>query len=148
MVLMGKQSIDDDYNQTGQMAAGLLNWPQATFASNVKLTNSEHLQIDLGDDGCEVEREIDGGLQTVGMTYPCLITCDLRLNEPRFASIPQIMKAKKKPIEKVKLAKLDIGEFNRLEVVSTAEPEKRSGGEILADVDELINRLKNEAKIL
>lgn len=102
----------------------------------------------MTDSGVEVTREIDGGLQTVGMNTPCVVTCDLRLNEPRFASIPQIMKAKKKPTEKVKLASLDIGEFGSLEILDTHEPEQRAGGIIVSSVDELIEKLRGEAKVL
>lgn len=138
MVLMGKQSIDDDFNQTGQMAAALLGWPQATFASKVEMTDKE----------CLVEREIDGGIQSLKMNYPCLITCDLRLNEPRNASIKQIMAAKKKTIETLELSSIDIGKSAALQFVSVDEPAKRKAGVKVETVDQLIDKLRNEAKVL
>lgn len=138
MILMGKQSIDDDYNQTGQLAAALLGWPQATFAS----------KIDLGDGFCTVEREIDGGIQTLKLPVPCLVTCDLRLNEPRNASIKAIMAAKKKPIDTIELKSIDVGQTRALDITSVEEPSKRKGGVKVKSVDELIAKLKNEAKII
>lgn len=137
-VVMGKQSIDDDYNQTGQMLAGMLNWPQATFASKVT----------LNEDSVDVEREIDGGMQALRMTYPCQITCDLRLNEPRFASIKHIMQAKKKKVENIKLDSLGIENDEKIEILEVEEPEKRAGGITVMSVDELIDKLQNEAKVL
>lgn len=138
MVLMGKQSIDDDYNQTGQMAAALLGWPQATFASKIDVTDSE----------CVVEREIDGGLQVVKLPFPCVVTCDLRLNEPRNASIKQIMAAKKKVIDTLELKSIDIGKTAALQFVSVEEPAKRKAGVKVESVDQLIDKLRNEAKVL
>ena len=139
MVIMGKQSIDGDYNQTGQMLAGLLKWPQATFASNVRIFD------DLKS--CEVDREVDGGIETLKLSLPCLVTCDLRLNEPRFASIPQIMKAKKKKVESLKLEDQGLN-GHELEILSVEEPKAREGGVIVESVDELQDKLKNEAKVL
>lgn len=138
MILMGKQSIDDDFNQTGQITAGLLGWPQATFAS----------KIEIKDGFCIVEREIDGGLQRLKLPIPCLITTDLRLNEPRNASIKQIMAAKKKPIETIELSSIDVGKVNSLQILSVEEPTKRKGGVKVQSVDELLDKLRNEAKIL
>lgn len=138
MIVAGKQAIDDDYNQTSQMTAGLLGWPQATFAS----------KVDMGEKGCTVDREIDGGIQVLSIQYPCVVSCDLRLNEPRNASIKQIMAAKKKPIETVELSSINVGKTSALKVVSVEEPPKRKAGVKVASVDELIDKLKNEAKIL
>ena len=138
MILMGKQAIDDDYNQTGQMTAALLGWPQATFASKVEMTDKE----------CVVDREIDGGIQIVRMPYPCLVTCDLRLNEPRNASIKQIMAAKKKTIETLELKSIDVGKISSLQFLSVEEPPKRKAGVKVESVDQLIDKLRNEAKVL
>jgi electron transfer flavoprotein beta subunit len=138
MVIMGKQSIDDDSNQTGQMLAALLGWPQGTFAS----------KVELGDGSVQVTREIDGGLETIELKLPAVITTDLRLNEPRYASLPNIMKAKKKPLDTMKPDDLDIDFTPRLSVVEVKEPEERKGGGKVANVDELIDKLKNEAKVI
>ncbi len=137
-IIMGKQSIDDDSNQTGQMLAALLNWPQGTFASN----------IELGDGTISVTREIDGGLETLELKMPAVITTDLRLNEPRYASLPNIMKAKKKALEVIKAQDLGIDYTPRLSVVKVTEPPPRVGGGKVATVDELIEKLKNEAKVI
>ncbi|MEM7619943.1 MAG: electron transfer flavoprotein subunit beta/FixA family protein [Pseudomonadota bacterium] len=138
IIIMGKQAIDDDCNQTGQMLAALLNWPQGTFASEVKLNEQ---QID-------VTREIDGGLQTVRLNLPAIVTTDLRLNEPRYASLPNIMKAKKKPIDAMTPEELDIDISPRLKILQTREPEVRVGGVKLESVEQLIDKLTNEAGIL
>ncbi|CAK60512.1 unnamed protein product (macronuclear) [Paramecium tetraurelia] len=136
LVLMGKQSIDDDFNQTGQMLAGLLDWPQATFASNIQIT----------DGVAQVIREIDGGLQTVKFKLPGVITCDLRLNQPRFASVPNIMKAKSKPLETIPLDKL--GKLhNSIQITKTEAPAVRKGGAIVENVDVLLQKLRTEAKL-
>ena len=137
-VLMGKQSIDDDYNQTGQMLAVLLGWPMATFIS----------KLDGKDGKFYVEREIDGGIQQLELPYNSIITCDLRLNKPRFPKLPDIMKAKKKTIDVLKFADIDIGKNNAIEVLEFNEPEKRKGGIKVASVDELLDKLRNEAKVL
>lgn len=138
LVILGKQAIDDDSNQTGQMLAALLKWPQATFASKVI----------TGDDCVTVTREVDGGLQTVKLKLPAVITTDLRLNEPRYASLPNIMKAKKKPISEKTPADYGIDVSPRLKVLRTSEPLARKGGGKVADVSQLIDKLKNEAGVL
>ena len=138
LVLMGKQAIDDDANQTGQMLAALLDWPQATFAS----------KIDLADGRATVKREIDGGLETVSMPLPAVITVDLRLNEPRYATLPNIMKAKKKPLETMTPAALGVDVTPRLATLKVAEPAKRKGGGKVADAKELVAKLRNEAKVI
>jgi electron transfer flavoprotein beta subunit len=138
IVILGKQAIDDDCNQTGQMLAALLGWPQGTFAS----------KLAPADGGLEVTREVDGGLETVSLKLPAVITTDLRLNEPRYASLPNIMKAKKKPIEQVTPAALGVDVAPRLETLSVVEPAKRKGGVKLGSVAELVDKLKNEAKVL
>ena len=137
-VLMGKQSIDDDYNQTGQMLAVLLGWPMATFISKLEDKGGKFY----------VEREIDGGIQQLEVPHNSIITCDLRLNKPRFPKLPDIMKAKKKNIEVLKYADIDIGKNNAIEVLEFNEPEKRKGGIKVASVDELLDKLRNEAKVL
>ena len=137
-VIMGKQSIDDDSNQTGQMLSALLGWSQGTFASEVA----------LGDGKATVTREIDGGLETIEINLPAIITTDLRLNEPRYAKLPDIMKAKKKPLDVMKPEDLGVDYTPRLSVVKVAEPPVRQGGGKVADVDELIEKLKNEAKVI
>ena len=136
---MGKQAIDDDCNQTGQILATLLNIPQATFAS--KLVKNDDGTID-------VTREVDGGLETIRVKTPCVITTDLRLNEPRYASLPNIMKAKQKKIETLDINALGIDIKNRLEVIEVNEPPERKPGIKVEDVDSLVEKLKNEAKIL
>ncbi len=138
LVILGKQAIDDDANQTGQMLSALLNWSQATFAS----------QVDVEGDSVNVVREIDGGLETIRVSLPSVITTDLRLNEPRFASLPNIMKAKKKPLEKMTSTDFDVDLTPRLSLVSIREPEKRQAGVIVSDVAELVEKLKNEAKAI
>ena len=138
LVFMGKQAIDDDCNQTGQMLSALLNWPQATFAS----------KIDVNDNKLEVTREIDEGLETIEINVPAIVTCDLRLNEPRYASLPNIMKAKKKPIEEIAASDLGVDVSPRLEQLKVEEPPKRKAGIKVANVAELVQKLKNEAKVI
>jgi electron transfer flavoprotein beta subunit len=138
LVILGKQAIDDDCNQTGQMLAALLGWSQGTFAN----------EITIGDGRAVVSREVDGGLQTVELSLPAIVTTDLRLNEPRYASLPNIMKAKKKPLEEKTPEGYGVDISPRLEIVSTAEPKGRDAGIKVASVDELIDKLKNEAGLL
>jgi len=138
LVFMGKQAIDDDCNQTGQMLSALLNWPQATFAS----------KIEVKDNKLEVTREIDEGLETIEINVPAIVTCDLRLNEPRYASLPNIMKAKKKPIEEIVASDLGVDVSPRLEQLKVEEPPKRKAGIKVANVAELVQKLKNEAKVI
>ena len=138
LILMGKQAIDDDSNQTGQMVSAKLNWTQATFAS----------KIEIEGDNIKVTREIDEGLETIKMPLPIVATCDLRLNEPRYASLPNIMKAKKKPIESLSAEELGIDIAPRLKQLKVIEPPKRSKGIMVADVAELVQKLKNEAKVI
>jgi electron transfer flavoprotein beta subunit len=138
LVILGKQAIDDDANQTGQMLAALLGWPQATFAS----------KIDIADGVATVKREIDGGLETLRMKLPAVITTDLRLNEPRYATLPNIMKAKKKPLEVIKPGALGVDVTPRTTTLKVVEPPKRKGGGKVADVKELVAKLRNEAKVL
>src|SRR5437762_4423628 len=138
LVVLGKQAIDDDANQTGQMLAALLDWPQATFAS----------KIDIANGTATVKREIDGGLETLAMALPAVITTDLRLNEPRYATLPNIMKAKKKPLEIVKPDALGVDVSPRLATLKVVEPPKRKGGGSVADLRELLAELRNEAKVI
>jgi electron transfer flavoprotein beta subunit len=138
LVILGKQAIDDDANQVGQMLAALLGWPQATFAS----------KVDIAGDKATVMREIDGGLETLAMPLPLVITTDLRLNEPRYATLPNIMKAKKKPLEIVKPDALGVDVTPRLATLKVVEPPKRKGGGKVADVKELVAKLRNEAKVI
>ena len=138
LVFMGKQAIDDDCNQTGQMLAALLNWPQATFAS----------KIEVKEKSLEVTREIDEGLETIEVTMPAIVTCDLRLNEPRYASLPNIMKAKKKPVEQINSSDLGIDVTPKVQQIKVEEPPKRKAGIKVANVAELVSKLKNEAKVL
>jgi electron transfer flavoprotein beta subunit len=138
LVIMGKQAIDDDANQTGQMLAALLDWPQATFAS----------KVDIADGQATVKREIDGGLETLTMPLPAVITTDLRLNEPRYATLPNIMKAKKKPLEVIRPDALGVDVTPRLATLKVVEPPKRKGGGRVADAKELVAKLRNEAKII
>jgi len=138
LIFMGKQAIDDDCNQTGQMLAALLNWPQATFAS----------KIILKDKSLEVTREVDEGLETIEVNIPAIVTCDLRLNEPRYASLPNIMKAKKKPLEQIKATDLGVDTKPRIEQIKVEEPPKRKSGIKVASVAELVQKLKNEAKVI
>ena len=137
-VICGKQAIDDDANQTGQMLAALLGWPQATFASKVA----------LADGKATVTREVDGGLETLEIALPAVITTDLRLNEPRYATLPNIMKAKKKPLDTVTPDALGVDVAPRLKTLKVAEPAKRSAGVKVADVADLVAKLKNEAKVI
>ena len=138
LIIVGKQAIDDDCNQTGQMTSALLGWSQACFASVLKAEG----------DKATVTREIDGGLETIEITMPAVVTVDLRLNEPRYASLPNIMKAKKKPIEEVTPADLGVDTAPRLAVLNVAEPPKREGGGKVADVQELVSKLMSEAKVI
>ncbi len=138
LVLMGKQAIDDDCNQTGQMLSALLNWPQATFAS----------KIDVKDKKLEVVREVDEGLETIEINLPAVVTCDLRLNEPRYASLPNIMKAKKKTIDLLNASDLGVDVSPRIQQIKVEEPPKRKAGIKVASVAELVQKLKNEAKVI
>ena len=138
LVILGKQAIDDDANQVGQMLAALLDWPQGTFASKVEVGNGK----------LTVKREIDGGNETVEAALPAVVTADLRLNEPRYATLPNIMKAKKKPLEVVKPDALGVDVAPRLAILGVAEPPKRQGGGKVADVKELVAKLRTEAKVV
>ena len=138
LVFVGKQAIDDDCNQTGQMLAALLGWAQGTFVSG----------IEISDDKATVIREVDGGLEHLEISMPAVVTVDLRLNEPRYASLPNIMKAKKKPLDSLTVEELGVDVSPRLTVVKVEEPEARSAGIKVADVSELVNKLKNEAKVI
>jgi len=138
LVILGKQAIDDDANQTGQMLAALLDWPQATFAS----------KIDVAGGTATVKREVDGGLETEQIALPAVITTDLRLNEPRYATLPNIMKAKKKPLETITPESLGVDVTPRLVTLKVVEPPKRKGGGKVADVAELVSKLRNEAKVI
>jgi electron transfer flavoprotein beta subunit len=138
LVILGKQAIDDDANQTGQMLAGLLGWPQATFASKVR----------IADGRAQVTREVDGGLETLSIALPAVITTDLRLNEPRYVTLPNIMKAKKKPLEVLKPEALGVDVAPRLKTLRVAEPAKRKAGVKVPDVKALVEKLRNEAKVI
>jgi electron transfer flavoprotein beta subunit len=138
LLVMGKQAIDDDMNATGQMTAALLGWPQGTFASKLAIEG----------DRAVITREVDGGLETVSLSLPAVVTTDLRLNEPRYASLPNIMKARKKPIETIKPADLGVDPTPRLTVVKVAEPPKRQAGVKVGSVAELVHKLKTEAKVI
>jgi electron transfer flavoprotein beta subunit len=138
VIMMGKQAIDDDMNATGQMLAALLGWAQGTYAS----------KVEIADGSVNVTREIDGGLETLALTLPAIVTADLRLNEPRYASLPNIMKARKKPIETVKPADLGVDTAPRLTVLKVVEPPKRSAGVKVGSVAELVEKLRNEAKVI
>ncbi len=138
LVIMGKQAIDDDSNQTGQMLAALLGWSQATFASKVEVEG----------DGAKVTREIDGGLETLAVKLPAVVTTDLRLNEPRYVTLPNIMKAKKKALETLAPDALGVDVAPRLKTLKVTEPPKRSAGQQVKSVDELVEKLKNEAKVI
>lgn len=138
LLICGKQAIDDDSNQTGQMLAALMDWPQATFASKVELAGDKVI----------VTREIDGGLETLAMSLPAVVTTDLRLNEPRYATLPNIMKAKKKPLDTIAADSLGVDIAPRLKTVKVSEPAKRAGGVKVADVADLLNKLRNEAKVI
>ena len=138
LVFMGKQAIDDDCNQTGQMLSALLNWPQATFAS----------KIEIKDKSLKVTREVDEGLETIEVNVPAIVTCDLRLNEPRYASLPNIMKAKKKPLEILSALDLGVDTTPRVQQIKVEEPPKRKAGIKVSSVAELVSKLKNEAKVI
>jgi electron transfer flavoprotein beta subunit len=138
LIILGKQAIDDDSNQTGQMLASLLGWPQATFASKVVLEDSK----------VTVTREVDGGLETVALSLPAIVTTDLRLNEPRYVTLPNIMKAKKKPLETVKPEDLGVDVTPRLKTIKVVEPAKRSAGIKVPDVATLVSKLRTEAKVI
>ena len=138
LVILGKQAIDDDANQTGQMLAALLDWPQAAFAS----------KLDIADGGATVKREVDGGLETRKVNLPAVVTADLRLNEPRYATLPNIMKAKKKPMDTTNPATLGVDITPRLTTLKVVEPPRRKGGGKVADVQELVAKLRNEAKVI
>jgi electron transfer flavoprotein beta subunit len=138
LIILGKQAIDDDMNATGQMLAALLGWPQGTFAS----------KIAVADGGITVTREVDGGLETVALTLPAIVTADLRLNEPRYASLPNIMKARKKPIATMKPADLGVDPAPRLTTLKVVEPPKRQAGKKVGSVAELVDKLRNEAKVI
>ncbi|WP_017523205.1 electron transfer flavoprotein subunit beta/FixA family protein [Pusillimonas noertemannii] len=138
LVILGKQAIDDDANQTGQMLAALLDWPQATFASKVEVSG----------DSATVTREIDGGLETVSLKLPAIVTTDLRLNEPRYVTLPNIMKAKKKPLDTTTPEELGVDAAPRLKTLKVSEPPARSAGVMVADVAALVDKLKNEAKVI
>lgn len=138
LVICGKQAIDDDANQTGQMLAALQGWPQATFAS----------KVELAAESAKVTREIDGGLENLEIKLPAVVSTDLRLNEPRYATLPNIMKAKRKPLETVKPADLGVDVAPRLATLKVVEPAKRSAGVMVADVAQLVEKLKNEAKVI
>jgi electron transfer flavoprotein beta subunit len=138
LVIVGKQAIDDDANQVGQMLAALQGWPQAAFAS----------KVDVADGKAKVTREIDGGLETLEVSLPAVITADLRLNEPRYAKLPDVMKAKKKPLDVATPAELGVDVAPRLKTLKVSEPPKRKGGVKVADVADLVNKLKNEAKVI
>jgi electron transfer flavoprotein beta subunit len=138
LVILGKQAIDDDCNQTGQMLAALADLPQATFAS----------KVDVADGKASVTREVDGGLETLSVTLPAVITTDLRLNEPRYVTLPNIMKAKKKPMETVKPEDLGVDVAPRIKTLKVSEPPKRGAGVMVPDVATLVEKLKNEAKVI
>ena len=138
LVILGKQAIDDDFNQTGQMLAALLGWPQATFASRVKVEG----------EGATVTREIDGGLETLAVRLPAVVTTDLRLNEPRYVTLPNIMKAKKKPLETVTPESLGVDMTPRLRTLKVSEPPRRGSGRQVASVADLVDKLRNEAKVI
>ena len=138
LVIMGKQAIDDDMNATGQMLSAMLNWGQATFAS----------KLEIQDKKIKVGREIDGGIENIEVNLPAIVTTDLRLNEPRYASLPNIMKAKRKPIDEMKVEDLNIDIEPRLEILKVEEPKSREAGIMVKSVDEMIEKLKNEAKVI
>jgi len=138
LMILGKQAIDDDMNATSQMVAALLNWPQATFAS----------KIEIVDKIAKVGREVDGGIENIEVNLPAVISTDLRLNEPRYASLPNIMKAKKKPINEIKIDELKINIKQRLDILKVEEPSKRQSGIMLKTIEELVDKLKNEAKVI
>jgi len=138
LLILGKQAIDDDMNATGQMIAALLDWPQATFASKIEIKEKKAI----------VSREVDGGIEKIEIRLPAVISTDLRLNEPRYASLPNIMKAKKKPINQITIEDLNINIKNRLDILKVEEPAKRQSGIMVQNVEELVDKLKNEAKVI
>jgi electron transfer flavoprotein beta subunit len=138
LVMVGKQAIDDDCNQTGQMLSALLDWPQATFAS----------KLEINGDTAKVTREVDAGLESIDVNMPAVVTVDLRLNEPRYASLPNVMKAKRKPLDKKALADLGLDTANRMTTLEVMEPPARDAGVLVETVSELVNKLKNEAKVI
>jgi electron transfer flavoprotein beta subunit len=138
LVMVGKQAIDDDCNQTGQMLSALLDWPQATFAS----------KLEINGDTAKVTREVDAGLESIDVNMPAVVTVDLRLNEPRYASLPNVMKAKRKPLDKKALADLGLDTANRMTTLEVMEPPARDAGVLVESVSELVNKLKNEAKVI
>ena len=138
LVLVGKQAIDDECNQTGQMLSALLDWPQATFAS----------KLELVDGKAQVTREVDAGIEVINVNMPAVISADLRLNEPRYASLPNVMKAKRKPLDKIELADLGLDTANRLTTLEVMEPPARAAGMIVETVSELVDKLRNEAKVI
>ncbi len=138
LIIMGKQAIDDDSNQTGQMLAALLAWPQATFASKLTISGAS----------AQVIREVDGGLETISIRLPAVVTTDLRLNEPRYVTLPNIMKAKKKPLETLSPEVLGVDVTPRLKTLKVQEPPKRSAGKLVKSVQELVEKLRNEAKVI
>jgi electron transfer flavoprotein beta subunit len=138
LIILGKQAIDDDSNQTGQMVAALLGWPQATFASKVTIEDGKAM----------VTREVDGGLETIALTLPAVVTTDLRLNEPRYVTLPNIMKAKKKTLEVVKPADIGVDVTPRLKTLKVVEPPKRTAGVMVPDAATLVSKLRNEAKVI
>ena len=140
LVIMGKQAIDDDFNQTGQMLAALLDWPQGTFASGLRISNDRK--------SAEVVREVDGGLETLQIQLPAVITTDLRLNQPRYASLPNILKAKKKPLDVLQPLDIGVDFTNRLKTLKVTEPPKRKGGIKVESVEALVHKLRHEAKVL
>ena len=140
LVILGKQAIDDDCNQTGQMLAALLGWPQATFASKVEMV--------AGASEVHVTREVDGGSETLALKLPAIVTTDLRLNEPRYVTLPNIMKAKKKPLENIKPMDLGVDTAPRIKTIKVSEPPKRSAGITVPDVATLVSKLRNEAKVI
>lgn len=140
LVIVGKQAIDDDSGQTGQILAGLLNWPQTTFASKLAVAQDKK--------SMEAVREIDGGSETVSVPLPAVVTTDLRLNEPRYATLPNIMKAKKKPVQKFTLQELGVDITRRHQILKVVEPPSRTGGAKVGSVDELLQKLKTEAKVI
>ena len=138
LMILGKQAIDDDMNATGQMIAALLGWPQATFASKVEISDKKAV----------VSREVDGGIENIEVALPAVISTDLRLNEPRYASLPNIMKAKKEPINQIQVDELNLKIEQRLDILKVEEPTKRQSGIMLKTVEELVDKLKNEAKVI
>jgi len=138
LLILGKQAIDDDMNATGRMIAALLDWPQATFASKIEIKEKKAI----------VSREVDGGIENIEIRLPAVISTDLRLNEPRYASLPNIMKAKKKPINQITIEDLNINIKNRLDILKVEEPAKRQSGIMVQNVEELVDKLKNEAKVI